>query len=184
MDISEIRKKIYWDINQTEWHYFKYHFSSYHPKLAENPIAKSIIESCYHCEKQMKGYASNFIKKLCSFSNKEKYIPHFDQILQHLAELLIVSHLSNSLDDSWLFTEEPTIGNSKKNPEIQIIKDEVKILVEVKSPKFTEYQKIRFDANVQIAGRFPLGFSIASALSSENYLKTIIAIMINVSQNI
>jgi hypothetical protein len=138
----------------------------YHPQLEEHPIAKSIIESCYACEKHMNQYANNFIKKLCSFSNKEKYTPHFDQILQHLAELLVVSHLSIGLDESWLFAEEPTIGESKKNPELLIQKDEFKILVEVKSPKFTEYQKIRSDADVQIAGRYPFGFSVASALSS------------------
>ena len=166
MDINEIRKQIYWDINQTEWHFFKYHFSSYHPQLGEHPLAQSIIECCYSCEKHMKGYANNFIKKLCSFSNKEKYTPHFDQILQHLAELLVVSHLSNGLDETWSFSEEPTIGNSKKNPEIQIQKNGFKILVEVKSPKFTEYQQIRHDADVQIAGRYPFGFTVASALSS------------------
>lgn len=166
MDINEIRKQLYLDINQTEWHFFKYHFSSYIPQLGETPLAQSIIESCYSCEKHMKGYANNFIKKLCSFSNKEKYTPHYDQILQHLAELLVVAHISERLDESWNLIEEPKIGTSRKNPEIQIEKNGFKILVEVKSPEFTKYQQIRYDADVQIAGRYPFGFSVASALSS------------------
>lgn len=168
MTIDDIRKEIYIKINQTEWHFFKWHFRAYHPKLnVEHPLATSIIESCFACEKKMPGYALEFIEKLCSFSGRELYKPHYDQILQHLAELLVVAHLAKMLDDAWTFEKEPTSGDSRKNPEIKIVKGDLTILVEVKSPSFLAYQEIRREACVQVAGRSPIGMDLASALSSE-----------------
>jgi hypothetical protein len=168
MTINDIRKEIYYAINLVDWHYLHWHFRSYHPSgNNEHPLAKSIIESCFLCESKMPGYADNFIRKLCSFSGKEKYEPHYDQILQHLAELLVVGHLSGKMDGSWQFEEEPTTAGSSKNPEIKIAKDDLTILVEVKSPSFIEYQKIRSGSDIQLAGRFPMGMDLASALSTE-----------------
>ena len=114
----------------------------------------------------MPGYAINFIEKLCSFSGKEKYEPHYDQILQHLAELLVVAHLAEEMDDSWIFSAEPTTGSSKKNPEIKMNREDVEILVEVKSPQFLKYQAIRAGADILLASRFPKGIDLATALST------------------
>lgn len=167
MTKEEIRAELYFKINTVDWHFFHWHFRVYHPRLNnEHPLATSIIDSCYVCEQKMPGYATRYIDKLCSISERENFIPHYDQLLQHLAELMVVAHLAKVFDDTWGFEDEPRIGDSNKNPEIKIEKDNFVVLVEVKSPSFTEYQKLRREAEIQIAGRFPEGLNLAAALST------------------
>ena len=116
MTKQEIRAELYFKINSIDWHFFHWHFRQYHPSHNnEHPLAKSIIDCCYLCEQKMPGYASNFIDTLCSISGREYFNPHYDQLLQLLAELLVVAHLANVFDDTWIFEEEPTIGESNKN---------------------------------------------------------------------
>ncbi len=96
MEINEIKKLITVSLHEQNWHWLQHHFNPaailngwYHQ---EHPISKSLVESCYACEKRMPNYVKNFIFKLVSYSNQEKSIEHYDQILQHLAEILVVAH--------------------------------------------------------------------------------------------
>lgn len=157
MNLEEIEKFAIEEISKTNWHWFNYHF---HPiQIALNhPFSTNIINCCYECEQRMEGYAFKFIKKLASYCNSEKDMRHYDQMLQHIAELVVVSHLARTLDSTWIFKEEPMIGDSRKNPEISISNTEIIILVEVKSPEFFKYQKTRIETGIQLPSRIDNGF--------------------------
>ena len=157
MTWKNIEKLATQEIMKTDWHWFNYHFSHIQI-LCGNQFSHSVINCCYESEQKMEGYAANFIKKLASYCNSEKDMNHYDQLLQHVAELVVVSHLARTLNESWIFQEEPKNGASKKNPEISISNGELTILVEVKSPRFFEFQRKRKETGIQLPSRIENGF--------------------------
>jgi len=151
MTIIEIEDIAIKEISTLPNHLFNYHFNPYNLRVNKNPFSNSIVLNCFHIEKRLKGYSKKFVKKIASF--KEKNLEHYDQLLQFTAELIVISHLAESLSDEWIFEEEPTANGSKKNPEISVTDGETTLLVEVKSPRFHEFQKIRTQTGVQLPSR-------------------------------
>ena len=151
MTIQEIEDIAINEISILKNHFFNYHFNPYNLRTKKNPFGNSVTVSCYYVEKRIDGYAKKFIKKIASF--KEATTEHYDQLLQFIAELIVISHLAESLGDEWVFEEEPTANGSKKNPEISISNGELTLLVEVKSPRFNEFQKTRKQTGVQLPSR-------------------------------
>ncbi len=157
MTLKDIEKLATQEIMKTDWHWFNYHFSHIQI-LCGNQFSHSVINCCYESEQKMEGYAANFIKKLASYCNSEKDMNHYDQLLQHVAELVVVSHLARTLNESWIFQEEPKNAASNKNPEISISNGKLTILVEVKSPRFFEFQRKRKETGIQLPSRIGNGF--------------------------
>jgi len=79
----------------------------------EHPLATSIVETCFKCEQRMPGYANSFIQRLCSFSGRKGCEPHYDQLLQHLAELIVIAHLAEKIDESWIFPHISYFSDTK-----------------------------------------------------------------------
>lgn len=151
MTIKEIEDIAIKEISTLENHLFSYHFNKYNLRINKNPFSNSIILNCCYIEKRIKGYSKKFIKKIASF--KEKNLEHYDQLLQFSAELIVIAHLAKTLDSEWIFKEEPTATGSRKNPEISVSNGKITLLVEVKSPRFHEFQKIRTQTGVQLPSR-------------------------------
>lgn len=135
------------------WHWYGYHFN-FLKSGVEHPFAKSIIDACLKVEKKIPGYSKRIIDQIASLNGKNSYLPHYDQLKQILSELLIVSHLSEQYPDAQ-FEDEPTIGDSRKNPEITITTEGYTLGVEVKSPKLREHVQQRAIRTAQIPGRLP-----------------------------
>ncbi|TLU84815.1 MAG: hypothetical protein FDX21_05800 [Chlorobium sp.] len=123
----------------TEWHWFKYHFDFYNIGL-EHPFSWSIVDACLKVEERIPGFAYKFMDDLASFSGIEKHLPHYEQILQKLAELYVIN---KSIEFEWeegtIFYLEPTIGESNKNPEINIETPRFIIGIEVKAPSLIDH---------------------------------------------
>ncbi len=134
-----------------KWHWYQYHFN-FLKKGYEHPFVESLIDACLIVEKKIPGYSEKMIDRISSINSKEHYLPHYDQLLQILAEILVISHLSEEFFDSD-FKDEPTIGNSKKNPEVTITTNTYILGVEVKAPKLREHQEQRSSKKIQIPGR-------------------------------
>lgn len=149
------------------WHWYEYHFNFLNVGL-EHPFAKSIIDSCMAIERKIPGYSKRMIDHVASIKGRDRYLPHYDQLKQILAELLVVSHLAGQYLDAE-FEDEPSIGESKKNPEITIKTNEYFLGVEVKSPKLREHVEQRSSRDVQLPGRMPIaGQLIEQAGGKEN----------------
>lgn len=136
------------------WHWYEYHFRFLYIGQ-EHPFVKSIIDACLVVENKIPGYSKRMIDHIASINGRDRYLPHYDQLKQTLAELLVVSHLASQYTDS-KFEDEPTIGNSDKNPEITITTDRYVLGVEVKSPKLREHVEQRSTRSVQLPGRIPV----------------------------
>lgn len=52
------------------------------------PLRNLLFESCLICERKIPGFTKIMLDNIASISGKDKFIPHFEQMLQRLTELL------------------------------------------------------------------------------------------------
>ncbi len=139
-----------------EWHFFNYHFKHLAAGV-QKPLAKSLIEVLTECENVCSGVGKDYVDKIAAINGKERDSSHFDQLLQVLAELMIVHKaLTFSWSDEQKFIYEPTSGNSKKNPELLVSTPDYNIGIEVKAPKKKEHELKRAACEVQLPARTEL----------------------------
>ena len=136
-----------------KWHWFGYHFN-YYLQGVEHPFAKSIVDTLIEIDKYTPGIKDDFVKRIASLSGREKFEPHYEQLMQILAELVIIRKLyTYEWTEKINFEHEPTAGNSKKNPEVCLILPETTIGVEVKSPQILNHKRTREKSKVQLPSR-------------------------------
>lgn len=137
----------------TQWHWFTYHFQFY-MRGKEHPFAGSIIDACLDIERVEEGWGQNFLQRIAAISGKEKHIPHWEQLLQILAELLIIKQLVNySWPADTIFEFEPSEGTSRKNPELVLKFSSNTIGIEVKAPSLLAHQNMRYKNPIQLPTR-------------------------------
>jgi len=155
MEREEIIKLIMNTSIVNDWHWFRYHFNFYNIDM-EHPFAKSIVDSLYDIGKKINGAEIDIIKKLSSFHGEVKNLNHYEQLMQILAELIII-HKSATFDwkEFERFEYEPITQYSKQNPELNIHLKHNIIGIEVKSPTILEHQKNRENNPFQLTSRFP-----------------------------
>jgi len=136
-----------------EWHWLSYHFKKYACGVDQS-LASSILDACLDCDKQIPGFAPEFIDSIAAICGKEKDIKQYEQLLQRLAELLIIRQ---SVNYNWpgkpQFKYEPVIGGSAKNPEITITCGTDTIGIEVKAPSLIAHINNRSNNDTQIPSR-------------------------------
>jgi len=132
------------------WHWFSYHFST----LPPHPLGLSIVDACADCEKILPGLGFRFVKDIAAICGKEKHEPHYDQLLQKLAELLVLRQL---LTIDWpagtTFQHEPAVSAAGKRPELRVITPDRTFLFEVKTPSLLEHIRARKTNAFQVVGR-------------------------------
>lgn len=116
----------------------------------------------------MKGFAKSFLDKMFSISGREKYRPHYEQLMQSLAELIVIRQM---VEFEWSkppeFTYEPSPEGSGKNPELSIEFDKYEIGVEVKCPSLLEHSEDRLRKPFQIPARSLAREGLNSILDGE-----------------
>lgn len=137
------------------WHWFSYHFSM-RPLHA---LGFSIVDACADCETELPGLGFQFIKDIAAICGKERHKPHFDQLLQKLAELLVLRRL---LTLNWpagtTFQHEPAVSVGGMRPELRIVTPDGSFLFEVKTPSLQEHIRARQTNTFQVACRaLPMG---------------------------
>ncbi|WP_156167528.1 hypothetical protein [Thioalkalivibrio versutus] len=136
------------------WHWFSWHFN-HTLKGVPNLLADSIVDACLVCENCIPGYAKRTISIISSIGGREKHLPDWEQLLQVLAELLVVSHvLGRKWEDSTTFESEPSVEKRGKNPEILVQNERITLAVEVKAPALFSHQEDRAANPEQVAARF------------------------------
>ncbi|MGA3083066.1 MAG: hypothetical protein ABSD44_17075 [Terracidiphilus sp.] len=117
----------------------------------------AIIDALVICDSVMPGYARIFIDRFSSVCGKEKYVPHYEQLMQMIAELHVVTQLARfDWPGGAKFLMEPTAAGSEKNPEITIEHQQATYGIEVKAPSLQKHIKSRNENGTQIPGRMPL----------------------------
>ncbi|WP_040254732.1 hypothetical protein [Psychroserpens mesophilus] len=136
-----------------KWHFFKYHFDLYN-KGSEHLLAKSIVDAILEIENQITNAGLDYINKIASINNKENETKHYDQLLQVLAELLIVHHaISFDWPELVEYIYEPTSTKSNKNPELLIKYKQFEVGIEVKAPELVKKQNERGTKPQQLPSR-------------------------------
>lgn len=137
----------------TEWHWFQWHFACI-LRGYRQPFAESLINVSIHCDRVIPGFARQMIDNIASICGKEKFVPHYEQLIQRLAELHILHQL---LTYNWskptTFKYEPTAGISKKNPEVTINLQNITIGVEVKAPALLTHRQMMRGNTTQLLSR-------------------------------
>ena len=150
-----------------EWHWLGYHFSPY-KEGNEHFLTASIIDSCIEIERAIPGFSEEFAEKLASYSGREKYLPHYEQIIQLLSELYVIRHLVSIPFVEPKFEIDPTIGDSKKNPEIGIKLTDKEILVEVKCREYIRHHNNRGNAAIEIPSRQDGVLDLANSIKKDS----------------
>jgi hypothetical protein len=142
--------------NRAEWHWFGFHFTLLVDPRAEHPFARAIIDALVVCDAAMPGYAEAFIERLGSFRGKESFAPHYEQLMQMVAELHVITQMVRfDWPGGAHLRMEPTPEGSKKNPEIMIQHQGINYGIEVKAPSLLAHIKARNENPTQLPGRMP-----------------------------
>jgi hypothetical protein len=133
-----------------DWHWFKSHFAYPTASL----FIRSIVEAAVDCEGAVPGLGSTFIHELANIRGREKHGPDLDQLLQKLAELLILRQLvCLAWPDGTSFEHEPAAVPNGKRPELRVVTPDGALLFEVKTPSLLEHQASRSKNPFQVPGR-------------------------------
>lgn len=136
-----------------KWHWFRYHFE-HRLRGSDHPFAEAFVQACLDCEAVLPGFAKTMSDNVASICGLERHEPHYEQLLQRLAELHVIRQvLTYRWPEGVKFTWEPTTGATKKNPEISIETFPLTVGVEVKSPSLFKHINQRGANRTQIVAR-------------------------------
>ncbi len=142
MDREEVVRVISEKLLSTDWHFLHYHFAPYKDGY-EHFLCASIVDAYTRVEGVIPGYTEEFSSRLASLANREMYSPHFEQIIQLLAELYVIQHLACIGLPNATFTHEPSSTSSDKNPEVGIKLLDKEVFVEVKCREYITHHNNR-----------------------------------------
>lgn len=149
-----------------DFHWLAYHFTHY-TSGHEHSLAASIIDCCVNVESRIAGFSEKFSDKLASLANSDKSLPHYEQIIQLLAELLVFNHLCNVFSQDAEFIFEPVAVRDGKNPELGIKTKDKELYVEVKCREYIKHTNARAKAAIELPTRIPGFPEVAKDLIKE-----------------
>lgn len=153
MTKDKIFEEIFESNLMTSWHWFQWHFR-HQLKNQYHPFSDAIVTAITEIDKKIPRYASKTIKTISCISGKEKYIPHYEQLLQVLAEIHVIKQL---VQYKWSnlekFEYEPKTSRCNKNPELLISYNGIEIGVEVKAPSLVYHINQRLTNPTQFVSR-------------------------------
>lgn len=166
MDREDVVQIMSEKVLSTDWHFLQYHFAPYRDGY-EHFLCASMVDACTRIEDVIPGYTDEFSSRLSSLADREMYLPHFEQIIQLLAELYVMRHLACLGLPNAVFTHEPTSTNSDKNPEVGINLSDKSIFVEVKCREYISHHNNRGAAAVEVPARMEGIRELAETLISD-----------------
>ena len=150
-----------------KWHWLSYHFNHLIAGRTQ-PLSEAVVNTCLQCERQMPGFAKEFIDRIANVGGRENHTPDCEQILQQLSELHIITQAIRwDWPDGTIFEHEPTTADSQKNPEIRIITSNIELGIEVKTPAIFAHWEERSKNPIQFASRFAPR-ELIKAIAGEN----------------
>lgn len=134
-----------------KWHWFKYHFS----RLPLHPFAHEMMEAIIDCDERIDGFGEDLLGSIVAIRDKNKDHDHYDQLMQRMAELLVIRQALLIECDNPTYFVEPTAGESKKRPDLLIRADNTTIAIEIKAPSCIKQKSLRKSDTFQILARLP-----------------------------
>lgn len=137
----------------SEWHWLSYHFHGL-PYGKHTELSFDFINKISFIDLKIPGFSEETINRLASICGKEKYEPHYEQIIQLLVEVVIFyriveGFLAQDVDYIW----EPTTKKSNKNPELLIEHSEWKNIIEIKCPSIFKHLRNAAKNDTQLGAR-------------------------------
>lgn len=141
-------------IEKLPWHWYRFHADSWRAGRRE-PLFDALATVAAKTDGKLPGFSKRLVESLIASSGREREIRDYEQLMQAIAEAVVVSRLV--LCDGWpdgtTFELDPAAAGSRKNPEILIRGPAGSIGVEVKAPGLTEHRKRRETRPVQATYR-------------------------------
>lgn len=138
-----------------KWHWYSFHFQFY-ALGCEHPFAGSLVDAILDIDNKINGYAISVVHKIASISGREKYRPHYEQLLQICSEIYVISQAARYFSDSsYVFRYEPT-SISLKNPKIIIESPAFRLGLEVKQPSLLDHMEKRSHNMLQLPHRLDI----------------------------
>jgi len=153
MTEDDLYRHIYDSAIFKRWHWFRYHFEL-RLRGWVHPFADSIVRACLDCERRIPGFARAMMDALAAIGGGEKDRRQYEQLMQRLAELLVIRQaVTYPWDFRATFRWEPTAPGSKKNPELIIEGGPCPLGLEVKAPSLLDHIQQRVSNPTQLPSR-------------------------------
>lgn len=139
-------------IATNEFHWLKWHVCS--GEAVPVPFAWALCEALAKIDRVMPGYAQRTVDALASLPDRERDLNDYDQIVQRLAEVVVVRRLVDwGIPLGAKFVDEPSGPGSNKNPEVGVQVGDGRLFVEVKTPALRDHAALRGSQGFQIPAR-------------------------------
>lgn len=150
-------------LRNTGWHWFEYHFWN-----GPTPFAMGIIRSCMGIDRVASGIGTTLFDELLSIGGRDRYEPHYEQLLQKMSEILVIERIvTANWPDGTMFEQEPRAKPGGKRPELLITMGTDRLLVEVKTPSQLAHIRNRGTNPNQLSYRSEVGLRTAEVLSDD-----------------
>lgn len=145
----------------TGWHWFGYHFH-----CGPTAFAMSIMESCASINRRAANIGSDLLGELVGIGGREKDEAQYEQLLQKLAEILVIERVVNCpWPEATAFDHEPAANPGGPRPELLVTTPKYRLVVEVKTPGLLRHIRARQANDVQLAYRGGIPLNEAQKLA-------------------
>ena len=133
----------------TSWHWSEYHFNN-----GPLPFAMSILETCATIDRRAPGTGTKLLRELLAIGGIQKHEPHYEQLLQKLAEFLVIERIVTAgWPEGSTFEHEPAAVPGGPRPELLVTYPGGRLAVEVKTPSLLQHIRQRGQNGTQLTYR-------------------------------
>ncbi|MER9892052.1 hypothetical protein NKJ40_08090 [Mesorhizobium sp. M0119] len=137
------------ELEKTGWHWFSFHFFN-----GPRPFARCIIEACGRINDHSAGMGTTLFRELLSIGGVDRHQPHYEQLMQKLAEILVIERIVTSdWPEGTTFEHEPSAFSGGPRPELLVAFPGGRLVVEVKTPSMLNHVRQRHANGAQLAYR-------------------------------
>lgn len=148
-------------LRETEWHWFGYHFFN-----GPRPFADSIVGACGSIDDRAPGIGMKLLRELCSIGGRERDEGQYEQLLQKLAEILVIERVVQCpWPEGTTFEHEPAAVAGGPRPELLVLHPEGRLVVEVKTPSLLNHIRERGANPIQLPYREGARLDVARELA-------------------
>jgi hypothetical protein len=142
------------EIGAHGFHWFSYQFVT----VPHHPFAGRVFGACASIDCRAPGIGTQLLKELCSIGGKDRHEPHYEMLLQKLAEILVIERIvAFDWPSGTTFQHEPTAVPHGPRPELLVTYEGRRLVVEVKTPSLLNHMRQRQEKSTQLAYRSVFG---------------------------